>query len=103
MLRVDLCKQGRQTFLGDRSRLGWTVGRKRTWEDDVDVERVPDSWIGRRVETVVVRPVYPDQTRYSASLTALPFEGLLEKVNDRGIVASFSSEPEVLAAGTFYP
>ncbi len=65
-------------------------------------ERIPDSWVGRRVEAVVVRPINPDQPAYSASLTALTYEGLLEEVNDRGIVASLSSEVEVLAAATFY-
>ena len=66
-------------------------------------ERIPDSWVGRQVEAVVVRPVNPDQPAYSTSLTALTYKGLLEEVNDRGIVASFSSEIEVLAANTFYP
>ncbi len=66
-------------------------------------ERIPDSWVGRRVEAVVVRPVNPDQPAYSTSLTALTYEGLLEEVNDRGIVASLSSEAEMLAASTFYP
>jgi hypothetical protein len=66
-------------------------------------ERIPDSWVGRRVEAVVVRPINPDQPAYSTSLTALTYEGLLEEVNDRGIVASLSSEAEMLAAGTFYP
>ncbi len=66
-------------------------------------ERTPDSWVGRRVEAVVVRPVNPDQPAYSTSLTALTYEGLLEEANDRGIVASLSSEAEVLAASTFYP
>ncbi len=66
-------------------------------------ERTPDSWVGRRVEAVVVRPVNPDQPAYSTSLTALSYEGLLEEVNDRGIVASLSSEAEMLAASTFYP
>jgi hypothetical protein len=72
-------------------------------EAGMDTERVPDSWVGRRVEAVVVRPVNPDQPGYSTSLTALTYEGVLEEVNDRGIVASLSSEPEVLAANTFYP
>jgi hypothetical protein len=66
-------------------------------------ERIPDSWVGRRVEAVVVRPVNPDQPAYSTSLTALTYEGLLEQINDRGIVASLSSEAEMLAASTFYP
>ncbi len=66
-------------------------------------ERIPDSWVGRRVEAVVVRPVNPDQPAYSTSLTALTYEGILEEVNDRGIVASLSSEAEMLAASTFYP
>jgi hypothetical protein len=66
-------------------------------------ERIPDSWVGRRVEAVVVRPVNPDQPAYSTSLSALTYEGLLEEVNDRGIVASLSSEAEMLAASTFYP
>jgi hypothetical protein len=66
-------------------------------------ERIPDSWVGRQVEAVVVRPVNPDQPAYSTSLTALTYEGLLEEVNDRGIVASLSSEAELLAASTFYP
>jgi hypothetical protein len=65
--------------------------------------RVPHSWVGWRVEAVVVRPVNPDQPGYSTSLTALTYEGLLEEVNDRGIVASLSSEVEMLAASTFYP
>jgi hypothetical protein len=69
----------------------------------VGKERIPDSWVGRRVEAVVVRPVNPDQPAYSTSLTALTYEGLLEEVNDRGVVASLSSEAEVLAANTFYP
>jgi hypothetical protein len=66
-------------------------------------KRIPDSWVGRRVEAVVVRPVNPDQPAYSTSLTALTYEGLLEQINDRGIVASLSSEAEMLAASTFYP
>jgi hypothetical protein len=33
-------------------------------------ERIPDSWVGRRVEAVVVRPVNPDQPGFSTSLTA---------------------------------
>ena len=66
-------------------------------------ERTPDSWVGRRIEAVVVRPVNPDQPAYSTSLTALTYEGWLEEVNDRGIVASLSSEAEVLAPSTFYP
>jgi hypothetical protein len=66
-------------------------------------ERIPDSWVGRQVKAVVVRPVNPDQPAYSTSLTALTYEGLLEEVNDRGIVASLSSEAEMLAASTFYP
>ena len=65
-------------------------------------DRTPDSWVGHRVEAVVVRPVNPDQPAYSTSLTALTYEGLLEEVN-RGIVASLSSEAEVLAPSTFYP
>ena len=69
----------------------------------VPAERIPDSWIGRRVEAVVVRPVNPDQPAYSTSLTALTYEGVLEEVNDRGIVTSLSSEAEILAASTFYP
>ena len=67
------------------------------------VERTPDSWVGRRVEAVVVRPINPEQPAYSTSLTALTYEGLLEEVNDRGMVASLSSEAEILAASTFYP
>ena len=63
--------------------------------------RIPDSWVGRRVETV--RPVNPDQPAYSTSLTALTYEGLVEEVDDRGIVASLSSGAEMLAASTFYP
>jgi hypothetical protein len=55
------------------------------------------------VEAVVVRPVNPDQPAYSTSLTALTYEGFLEEVNDRGIVASLSSETETLATSTFYP
>jgi hypothetical protein len=66
-------------------------------------EGIPDSWVGRRVEAIVVRPVNPDQPAYSTSLTALTYEGLLEEVNDRGVVASLSSEAEMLAASTFYP
>ena len=66
-------------------------------------ERMPDAWIGRRVEAVVVRPVNPDQPGYSTSLTAFTYEGLLEEASDWGIVASFASEAEVLAANTFYP
>jgi hypothetical protein len=77
--------------------------RKASRGGNMDVARVPDSWIGRRVEAVVVRPVNPDQPAYSTSLTALTYEGVLEEVNDRGIVASLSSEAEVLAAHTFYP
>jgi hypothetical protein len=50
-----------------------------------------------------VRPLNPDQPAYTTSLTALTYEGLLEEVDDRGIVASLSSETEMLAAGTFYP
>ncbi|MCA1719270.1 MAG: hypothetical protein LC781_21420 [Actinobacteria bacterium] len=69
----------------------------------MDAQSVPDSWVGRRVEAVVVRPVNPDQPGFSTSLTALTYEGVLEEVNDRGIVASLSSEAEVLAANTFYP
>ena len=46
-------------------------------------ERTPDSWVGQRVEAVVVRPVNPDQPAYTTSLTALTYEGLLEEVNDR--------------------
>jgi hypothetical protein len=65
--------------------------------------RIPDSWVGRRVEAVAVRPVNPDQPAYSTSLMALIYEGLLEEVDDRGIVASLSSEAEMLAASTFYP
>jgi hypothetical protein len=68
-----------------------------------EAARKPDSWVGRRVEAVVVRPVNPDQPGFSTSLTALTYEGLLEEVNDRGVVASLSSEVEVLAASTFYP
>ncbi len=67
------------------------------------MEGTPDSWVGRRVEAVVVRPINPEQPAYSTSLTALTYEGLLEEVNDRGIVASLSSEAESLAASTFYP
>ena len=66
-------------------------------------ERIPDSWVGRRVEAVVVRPVNPEQPAYSTSLTALTYEGILEDVNDRGVVASLSSEAEELAASAFYP
>jgi hypothetical protein len=66
-------------------------------------QRIPDSWVGRRVEAVVVRPVNPEQPAYSTSLTALSYAGLLEEVNDRGIVASLSSETEMLAPGTFFP
>ena len=46
-------------------------------------ERTPDSWVGQRVEAVVVRPVNPDQPAYTTSLTALTYEGVLEEVNDR--------------------
>jgi hypothetical protein len=74
-----------------------------TKEAEMDTQSVPDSWVGRRVEAVVVRPINPDQPGFSTSLTALTYEGLLEEVNDRGIVASLSSEAEVLAANTFYP
>jgi hypothetical protein len=66
-------------------------------------ERIPDSWVGRRVEAVIVKPVNPDQPGSSISLTALLYKGLLEEINDRVIVESFSSEIEVLAANTFYP
>jgi hypothetical protein len=66
-------------------------------------ERIPEVWVGRRVEAVVVRPVNPDQPAYSSSLTALSYEGLLEEVSELGIVASLSSEAEMLAASTFYP
>jgi hypothetical protein len=63
--------------------------------------RIPDSWVGRRVEAV--RPVNPDQAAYSTSLTALTYEGSLEEVDDRGVVAWVSSGAEMLAASTFYP
>jgi hypothetical protein len=66
-------------------------------------EPTPGSWVGYRVEAVVVRPINPDQPAYSTSLRALTYEGLLEEVNDRGVVASLSSEAEVLAASTFFP
>lgn len=55
------------------------------------------------MEAVVVNPVNPDQPGSSISLTALLYEGSLEEVNERGIVESFTSEIEVLAANTFYP
>ena len=45
--------------------------------------RIPDTWVGRRVEAVVVRPVNPDQPGYSTSLTAFAYEGVLEEVNDQ--------------------
>jgi hypothetical protein len=70
---------------------------------NAEAGRKPDSWVGRRVEVVVVRPVNPDQPGFSSSLTALTYEGLLEEANDRGVVASLSSEIEVLSASTFYP
>ena len=71
--------------------------------DTTGEQRLPDTWVGRRVEAVVIRPVNPDQPKFSTSLTALTFEGLLEGVNDWGILASFSSEVEVLAPSTFFP
>ena len=70
---------------------------------NAEEKRIPGSWVGRRVEAVVIRPVNPDQPAYSTSLTGLTYEGLLEEVDDRGVVASLSSEVEVLAASTFYP
>jgi hypothetical protein len=72
-------------------------------ETDAEVGNVPDSWVEKRVEAVIVRPVNPDQPGYSTSLTALTYTGVLEAVGDRGIMASLSSETEVLSPSTFYP
>ncbi len=54
------------------------------------------------MEAVVVWPVNTDQPAYSNPLTTLTFEGLLEEVSDRGIVASLPSEAKMLAASAFY-
>ena len=70
---------------------------------DAGQDRAPDSWVGQRVEVVVIRPINPDQPKFSTSLTAFTFEGSLEQVNQRGILASLSSDFEMLAAHTFYP
>lgn len=72
-------------------------------ETSAETGNAPDSWVGRRVEAVIVRPVNPDQPRFSTSLTAFTYTGVLEAVGDRGILASFSSEPQVVAPSTFYP
>lgn len=72
-------------------------------ETSAEAGNAPDSWVGRRVEAVIVTPVNPDQPRFSSSLTAFTYTRVLEAVSDQGILASFSSEPEGVAPSTFYP
>jgi hypothetical protein len=72
-------------------------------EGKVGQDRGLDSWVGRRVEVVLVRPINPDQPKFSTSLTAFTYKGLLEQVLEHGILASVSSDYEMLAANTFYP
>ncbi len=46
---------------------------------NAEQQRILDLRAGRRVEAVVVRPINPGQPAYSASLTALTYEGCWRK------------------------
>ncbi len=58
-------------------------------------ERTPQSWVGRRVEALIVH-AWGMSGQYGVptnrSLTAGVKEGVLEEVNDLGIVATFKQE-----------
>lgn len=58
-------------------------------------EEIPRSWVGRRVEALILSP-------WGGALTAWTEEGTLEYVTDLGIVASLEQEDEP-TAGAFYP
>jgi hypothetical protein len=84
----------------------WPAGLNLGWIGRVHRRTDPYRRISsdrKRVDAIVDRPVNPGQPGCSTSRTALLYKRLLEEVNDRGIVESFSSEIEVLAANTFYP
>ncbi len=67
---------------------------------------IPDAWVGRRVEALIVQGWGMSDPRYgtptSRSLTAWLETGTLEGVNDRGIVATFEDEDEP-PVSAFYP
>ncbi len=68
--------------------------------------RVPYAWEGRRVEALIVSPWGMVDSRIGTpttrSLTGWAEEGMLEKVTDLGIVASFEQEDEPTVSA-FYP
>lgn len=67
-------------------------------------EQIPDSWVGRRVKVLAVRG-----GGYTSNYQPLPLrgawsDGVLESVNDRGIVATLAFyEDEPPDPGVFYP
>ncbi len=73
---------------------------------DVAEEQTPHSWVGHQVEALIVSgwgmtdPQYGVPT--SRSLTAWAQTGLLEDVNDLGIVASFEEEGAPTVISAFY-
>ena len=67
--------------------------------------KVPYAWVGQRVEALVIQPWGKSDTYgipSSRSLTAWIKTGLLESVNDLGIVATFEEGDEP-ALSAFYP
>jgi hypothetical protein len=71
-----------------------------------DEKRIADTWVGQRVEAVILRPWGMTDPQWgtptSRSLTAWQDVGVIERVDDLGILASFEDkgEPEPT---TFYP
>ena len=67
-------------------------------------ERIPESWVGQKIEAGLVDANYDVRER---PLTALELVGTLEGVNGMGILASFRYEPtdpgEPVPVSTFYP
>ncbi len=66
-------------------------------------EQIPESWVGRRVTALVVRPHYGQYG--PTGLTAWTYVGVLEDANRHGILASVSDpeDEEEPAVRRFYP
>ncbi len=69
--------------------------------------RPPEAWIGREVEANILNAAGHDQHGFPSSLTAEYRVGILEDVNEFGMLASLWYDPddeeEEPPVSTFYP
>jgi hypothetical protein len=83
------------------------AGRQPAKEGEMAEDQPPEAWIGRQVEANILNAAGYDEYGFPSSLTAHYRVGILEGVNNLGIVATLWFDPDDEAeeppVSTFYP